>query len=274
MHAFFFLSLMIFRFLVVASATDFECRWAASPPKIDGKLDDAVWQNAQLVDAFASAWLPEGERKPPTATKARLLWDREYLYFAAEMEDTDVLATITEQDGAIWLCDVFELFFKPAKDTPGYYEFEVNAANAKLDMFLASRGSGGYTRHARDRDFHIESAVQVRGTINNWSDTDKGWTVEGRIPWRDFLPTGGRPAPGEVWMHSLCRYDYSAGLENPALSTNTPVASANKADFHRYEDSSARTKARRTSACRGTPRRLWVRPSRRCRFMLCLHSQN
>jgi len=265
---------MIFCFLVVASATDFECRWAASPPKIDGKLDDAVWQNAQLVDAFASAWLPEGERKPPTATKARLLWDREYLYFAAEMEDTDVLATITEQDGAIWLCDVFELFFKPAKDTPGYYEFEVNAANAKLDMFLASRGSGGYTRHARDRDFHIESAVQVRGTINNWSDTDKGWTVEGRIPWRDFLPTGGRPAPGEVWMHSLCRYDYSAGLENPALSTNTPVASANKADFHRYEDSSARTKARRTSACRGTPRRLWVRPSRRCRFMLCLHSQN
>ena len=42
----------------------------------------------------------------------------------------------------------------------------------------------------------IESAIEVRGTINDWSDQDKGWTVEGRIPWRDFLPTGGRPAPG------------------------------------------------------------------------------
>jgi glucose/arabinose dehydrogenase/mono/diheme cytochrome c family protein len=216
--------------------TDFECRWAASPPVIDGKLDDPAWKNAQVIEEFTAAWLPEGQRKPPTATKARLLWDREYLYFSAEMEDWDVFANVTEQDAAIWTCDVFELFFKPAKDKPGYYEFEVNAANGKLDMFLPSRGAGGYLRHARERDFHMESAVQVHGTLNNWSDMDKGWTVEGRIPWRDFLPTGGRPAPDEVWMHSLCRYDYSAGLENHALSTNTPVASATNADFHRYED--------------------------------------
>ncbi len=229
-------SLVMATMVGAALGTDFECRWAASPPKIDGKLDDAAWKDAQVVDTFTSAWLPEGDRQPPTATKARLLWDREYLYFSAEMEDWDVFANVTEQDAAIWTCDVFELFFKPAKDKPGYYEFEVNAANGKLDMFLPSRGAGGYPRHAKERDFHIESAVEVRGTINNWSDKDKGWTVEGRIPWRDFLSTGGRPAPGEVWLHSLCRYDYSAGLENPALSTNTPVASAAKADFHRYED--------------------------------------
>jgi len=219
-----------------AHAIDSECRWATTPPVIDGRLDDAAWKNAQMVDTFTSAWLPEGERKPPTATKARLLWDREFLYFSAEMEDTDVFANVTEQDAAIWTCDVFELFFKPAKDKPGYYEFEVNAANGKLDMFLPSRGAGGYPRLAKEREFHLDSAVQVRGTLNHWNDADKGWTVEGRIPWRDFLPTGGRPAPGEVWMHSLCRSDYSAGLEKQALSTNTPVASDTKPDFHRYED--------------------------------------
>jgi glucose/arabinose dehydrogenase len=215
---------------------DFECRWAEAPPKIDGKLDDAAWKDAQVIEEFTSAWLPEGQRKPPTATKARLLWDREYLYFSAEMEDWDVFANVTEQDGAIWTCDVFELFFKPAKDKPGYYELEVNAANGKLDMFLPSRGAGHYNRFAKERDFHIESAIEVRGTINNWSDRDKGWTVEARMPWRDFLPTGGRPAPGDVWMHSLCRYDYSIGLEKHSLSTNTPKASEGKADFHRYED--------------------------------------
>ena len=220
-----------------SSAADIsECRWAATPPVIDGVIDDPAWKNAQVVDTFTSAWLPEGKRTPPTATKARLLWDREYLYFSAEMEDWDVFANVTQQDGAVWLCDVFELFFKPAKDKTGYYEFEVNAANTKLDMFMPSRGSGGFQRHASDRDFHIESAVKVHGTLNNWRDRDKGWTVEGRIPWRDFLPTGGRPAPGEEWLHSLCRYDYSAGLEAPALSTNLPSASAKNADFHRYED--------------------------------------
>lgn len=217
-------------------AADFECRWATSPPKIDGKLDDAAWKDAQVIEEFTSAWLPPAQRKPPTATKARLLWDREYLYFSAEMEDWDVFANVTEQDGAIWTCDVFELFFKPAKDKPGYYELEVNAANGKLDMFLPSRGAGHYNRFAKERDFHIESAIEVRGTINNWSDRDKGWTVEARMPWRDFLPTGGRPAPGETWMHSLCRYDYSIGLEKHSLSTNLPTASESKADFHRYED--------------------------------------
>jgi glucose/arabinose dehydrogenase/mono/diheme cytochrome c family protein len=217
-------------------AEPLECRWASTPPKIDGRLNDPAWKDAQVIENFTSAWLPEGQRKPPTATKARLLWDREYLYFSAEMEDWDVFANVTEQDGPIWTCDVFELFFKPAVDKPGYYEFEVNAANGKLDMFLPSRGSGGYNRHAKERDFHLESAVNVNGTLNNWADRDKGWTVEGRIPWRDFLPTGGRPAPGEIWMHSLCRYDYSAGLENQSLSTDTPVASDTKADFHRYED--------------------------------------
>ena len=222
--------------LTLASATfaaDTECRWATSPPKIDGLLDDAAWKNAQVVENFTSAWLPEGLRKPPTTTKARLLWDREYLYFAAEMEDWDVFANVTEQDGAIWTCDVFELFFKPAKDKTGYYEFEVNAANGKLDMFLPSRGAGGYNRHKTERGFHIESAVEVRGTLNNWSDKDKGWTVEGRIPWRDFISTGGRPAPGEVWQHALCRYDYSAGLERQALSCTAPLS---RSDFHNYED--------------------------------------
>jgi hypothetical protein len=41
---------------------DFECRWAAAPPKIDGKLDDAAWKGAQEIEEFTSAWLPEGQR--------------------------------------------------------------------------------------------------------------------------------------------------------------------------------------------------------------------
>jgi len=225
--------LVTFFLLTHTLRADFECRWAASPPLMDGKLDDAAWKNAQIVEEFTTAWLPEAQRKPPTAIKARLLWDREYLYFSAEMEDWDVFANVTEQDAAIWTCDVFELFFKPATDKPGYYEFEVNAANGRLDMFLPSRGSGGYYRHKSDREFHIESKVQVRGTLNNWSDKDKGWTVEARMPWRDFLPTGGRPAPGEVWLHALCRYDYSAGLARQALSSNAPLS---KPDFHNWED--------------------------------------
>ena len=37
-----------------------------------------------------------------TATTAKLLWDREYLYFFADMEDADLFADVTEHDGKTW----------------------------------------------------------------------------------------------------------------------------------------------------------------------------
>jgi glucose/arabinose dehydrogenase len=212
----------------------FECRWAESPITIDGKADEAAWKSAQAIDHFYLPWTKDG-RRARTATKARLLWDREYLYFFAEMEDTDLYADIKENDGMLWENDVFELFFKPAEDKPGYYEFQVNAAGAVLDMFLPRRGAGGYRRFIKDGDFHVEAKVRLQGTLNHWQDKDTGWSVEGRIPWRDFLRTGGRPEPDEKWKFALCRYDYSVDFEGPELSTCAPLKGPNP-DFHHHED--------------------------------------
>jgi hypothetical protein len=206
-----------------------ECRWTATPITIDGKLDEAAWGKAQLLDGFAVYW----ENRPPkTATKARLLWDDKYLYFAAEMEDSDLYADITEHNGMCWLNDVFELFFKPAEDKLAYYEFQVNAANTQLEMFLPSRGSGGYGRFRHGR-LGIESEVALQGTLNNWQDKDTGWTVEGRIPWTGFQATGGKPNAGDHWRFALCRYDYSVAFDRTETSSSAPLT---RPDFHHYED--------------------------------------
>src|SRR5262249_42743754 len=102
----------------VASA---ECRYADGPITLDGKLDEPAWQKASELKDFAVFW----ENRPPqTATKARLLWDDKYLYFAAEMEDTDLYADVKEHNGMCWFNDVFELFFKPSEKALGYYEFQ------------------------------------------------------------------------------------------------------------------------------------------------------
>jgi hypothetical protein len=207
-----------------------ECRWAGARIKIDGFINEVVWDDAEELSDFAVFW---DKRTPKTSTKARLLWDAQYLYFCAEMEDADLFATVTEANGMTWEDDVFELFFKPAADKPAYYEFQVNAANTPLELFLPSRGAGGYRRFAPLTKLGMESAVQLQGTLNKWQDTDKGWTVEGRIPWAAFKPTGGRPEPGDKWRFALCRYDYSATLERPELSSTAPLT---KPDFHRYED--------------------------------------
>src|SRR5262249_22737942 len=131
---------------------------------------------------------------------------------------------------------VFELFFKPAEDKPGYYEFQVNPLGAVLDMFLPRRGAGGYQRFVKDGDFHIEAKVNLRGTLNKWTDKDDGWSVEGKIPWKDFLRPGGRPAVGEKWKFALCRYDYSVEFEGPELSTCAPLKTKSAPDYHYFED--------------------------------------
>ncbi len=215
---------------------EFECRFAHGKIKIDGKADDESWKSAQTIDHFYLPWLRENARPARTSTKARLLWDRKYLYFFAEMEDTDLYADETERDGQTWNDDVFELFFKPAEDKPGYYEFQVNAAGTMMDMFLPRRNAGGFRRFVKDGNFHIDAKVHHDGTLNKWQDKDKGWSVEGRIPWSDFMRTGGRPNVDEQWKFALCRYDYSVDFEGPELSTCAPLSSRRYADFHRHED--------------------------------------
>ncbi|HUG91339.1 MAG TPA: PQQ-dependent sugar dehydrogenase, partial [Planctomycetaceae bacterium] len=220
----------------VAPPTRFECRWTELPVTIDGRADEPAWRAAQVIDRFSLPWLKDQARPARTATKARLLWDREYVYFAAEMDDADLFADVTEHDGRTWDNDVFELFFKPADDKPGYYEFQVNAAGTVLDMFLPAREAGGYETFKSDGRFHVEAKVALRGTLNRRDDVDEGWSVEGRIPWHDFLRTGGRPVIGEAWKFALCRYDYSKGFDEPELSTSAPLASLDHADFHHHED--------------------------------------
>jgi len=212
---------------VVRSA---ECRWATGPIRIDGILNEVAWDRAQVLQDFAVFWQ---RRKSKTATRARLLWDRNYLYFCAEMEDHDLYADVKEPNGMTWLNDVFELFFKPAADKLAYYEFQVNAANTPMELFLPSRGAGGYGRFAPLTQLGMESAVRLQGTLNDWEDRDTGWTVEGRIPWTAFKATGGRPKEGEKWRFALCRYDYSATLDQPEQSSTAPLT---QPDFHRYED--------------------------------------
>ena len=224
-----------------AGEAEFECRFNELPITIDGKGDEEAWKHAQRIDNFYLPWLGPMARPAHAKTRAKLLWDREHLYFFADMEDADLFADVTERDGQTWDNDVFELFFKPADDRPGYYEFHVNAAGTVMDMFLPRRGAGGFKKFVKDGDFHLETAVKLRGTLNQRTDKDEGWSVEGKIPWKDFLRTGGRPNPEEKWKFALCRYDYTLHSEGPELSTcaplkGVPVKGVANPDFHRSED--------------------------------------
>lgn len=219
-----------------APKAEFECRRAVGAITIDGRAEEAAWKRAEVIDNFAPFWLKKGDTPAPAArtkTKARLLWDDEALYFHAEMEDGDLFATVKEQDGACWENDVFELFFKPSESKPAYYEFEVTPLNTRFDMLVPKADRTNLAQYFKDREFRWQTKAVVRGTLDNRKDRDEGWSVEGRIPWSDFAPTGGRPAMGDVWRFTLCRYDYDDTFPAPDLSASAPLS---KIDYHHYPD--------------------------------------
>ncbi len=211
--------------------TTWECRWAASPITIDGRADEPAWAKAQLIDRFTIPWLPDNP-KAQTATRAKLLWDVDALYFFADMDDGDLFADIVEKDGDTWNNDVFELFFKPAVEKKGYFEFQVNAIGTTFDLFVPVKPDRETYLASKKDNFTWQSKVTRRGTLNDRDDRDQGWTVEGRIPWLDFLQAGARPKPNETWRFALCRYDYDKQWKQPSLSTCAPLTDIN---FHQVD---------------------------------------
>ena len=195
------------------------------PITLDGLAKEDAWKAAVVIDHFYLPWLRDKARPALTLTKAKLLWDADYLYFHADMEDHDLYADVTEHNGVTWNNDVFELFFKPSATKLGYYEFQVNAANTSMEMYLPSRGSGGYGRWKGAYKFNLESKVASPGTLNDWKDRDEGWSVEGRIPWRVLAQPAASPRPAAEWKFALCRYDYSVDLNRrnyrPALRSSS-----------------------------------------------------
>lgn len=203
------------------------CRRAAEPPKLDGKLDDPCWKDAEPIVDYAAFWL--GESRP--GTKAMLAWDDEALYYAAVMDDAELRAFGAARNDHLWEGDVFELFFKPS-DAPAYYEFQANPRAVVFEVAFPKRAPLGHPFRDEPALGHT-AAVALRGTLDKAGDVDEGWSVEGRIPWTAFAPTGGRPKPGDSWSFALCRYDYGAEGTKPVIMSSAPLT---KANFHQYED--------------------------------------
>ena len=214
----------------MATAAVYECNWAESAITLDGQADEKNWQHAQVIDHFYLPGLP-GQLAKQTS-QARLLWDREFLYFFAEMNDADLRAVTVENAEKPVEDDALELFFKPVAEKTGYFAWRMNAAGLAQDTFFAKRDDKGSPRLKQEGDFHWEMKIAMRGTLNQSDDEDKGWSVEGRIPWLKFGRTGGRPNVNEAWQFAIGRSNYAAGQKEPELSASVPVSSTN---FHEQE---------------------------------------
>lgn len=195
---------------------------------IDGVLDEAAWEGASPVGEFVFTWWTEGDG-PRQPTNARMLWDDDFLYVGFDCSDTDVRATRTERDSDVYRDDCVEVFASPEIDHPeNYFNLEMNALGTQLDNY---RPQGKNPDVAWNPE-GIECAVSVDGTLNDSSDSDRGWTLEVAIPFRlfkDVLPAG-RPKVGDRWRLNLNRLE-----NNMAVKSQWSQGDRNVPRFHTPE---------------------------------------
>jgi hypothetical protein len=192
------------------------CTRANSPIVIDGKLDEPAWQNAPWTHDFQDI---EGRVKPKPRfrTRAKMLWDDNYFYVAAELEEPHVWATLTSHDAVIFQDPDFEVFIDPDADRHNYYEFEMNALNTTWDLLLKKPYVDGGPALNEWEIAGLKTAVHVNGTINKASDQDQSWSIEIAFPWKalaQYCKQKSPPAEGDIWRVDFSRVEWQIQIEN------------------------------------------------------------
>jgi len=194
------------------------CRHTTAPIQVDGFLDEGAWANAPWTGDFVDIQ-GDARPKPRFRTRAKLLWDDDCLYVAAELEEPHVWATLTNHDSVIFNDPDFEVFIDPKGSTQPYYEFEMNALNTTWDLRLNKPYMDGGKREDAWEMPGGKTAVHVHGTLNNPADTDRGWTVEIAFPWKalaEHARHDGAPNEGEQWRVNFSRVEWQIATTNGA----------------------------------------------------------
>ncbi len=198
-----------------------------NPPKIDGKLDDAVWKKAPSTGPFRT----HNNRQPHFRTEAKIVWDKHYLYIAFYCEDDDIWTTYKKRDDPLFKQENVEFFIDANRNYKDYIELQVSPAGVIFDSFFKTYRR---PRPWGDLSYNSEMLVKVHrnGTLNDKSDKDKSWSVEMRLPFKKLGPALHLPPwDGDEWLINMYR------LERSRLSVKedhawSPVTLSRYGDYH------------------------------------------
>lgn len=246
----------------------YDCRFTATAPVLDGKLDDAAWKNAAWTDDFVDIQGP-ALPAPRYRTRAKMIWDGTCFYIAAELKEPHIWGTLKKHDEIVFQDNDFEVFIDPDGDAREYYELEVNIFETIFDLFLHRRyKEGGPAEHGWNAA-GLKTAVHIDGTANDPTDTDRGWTLEWAVPWSAFTPPvwdkpsfGEReraaavPKPGDEWRVNFSRVQWTHNFEG-TTAPKTPEPPINDSIHQEPSKPQAATKPAYEKV-KGKPEDNWV----------------
>lgn len=173
-------------------------------PVIDGRLDEACWQNAAQFTGFLLV-----NRTPAREqTVVRMLFDRNNLYVGFECLESQMgklKELCVQHDDKVWYDDEIEFFVDVFNEKKTYVHILVNAKGTVYDekgwiedVMDAMAAEPGKKKEVIKTDVSYEMKAEVK--------TGKGkdrWWVEMRIPAQDMGLE--EIIPGSRWGVLLCR---------------------------------------------------------------------
>ena len=153
-----------------------------TPPDIDGRLDDAVWQTATKLTEFVQ-YQPIDGAPASEPTEIYIAYDSDHIFFGfyAHYSDPSIMrANRVDRDQASQ-DDLLTIYFDTFLDQQRSYDFDVNAYNVQGDgiINIAGRGGrgGGIPFADRTWDTLFDSGAQI---------VDDGFTAEMAIPFKSL----------------------------------------------------------------------------------------
>ncbi|MBM4336024.1 MAG: carbohydrate binding family 9 domain-containing protein, partial [Deltaproteobacteria bacterium] len=157
---------------------------SATPPVIDGRLDDEIWKVAGRSDAFREVDPVEGG-EPRQRTEVRVAYDDEALYVAVRCDDSDprgIIAKTLLPDVDMRSDDRVNFVFDTFHDSRNGYFFQINPVGARSDALIENNA---IFRREWDTIWYGKTSVDA-----------EGWSVELAIPFKSVTLRPGDPVWG------------------------------------------------------------------------------
>jgi len=155
---------------------------------IDGVFDEDAWSRSESIENLANR---DGEEQA-IGTRIMFLYDTDYLYIAARMEEPNpdgLTATVVPPIPLTWNDDDLELFFDTGRSQKDYTRLFQNSAGTRFNSLQ---------RWVPDKYF--ESRYTSELVVK-----DDAWYLEMQIPWSDIALDYG-PDAGDEWGFNVGRH--------------------------------------------------------------------
>ena len=166
-------------------------------PKLDGTLNDPLWQLAAPITDFRQREPDEGQ---PATEKAevRILYTRHAVYFGIHCYDSEasrIVATELRRDVSQELDDHFEVLIDSNHNRRGAYVFEINPLGTQNDgLIVEEQGDSNGGDFDRGWDGVWTSSARI---------TSDGWTATIEIP---FTTLNFTHSTNVVWGLNFKRF--------------------------------------------------------------------